>query len=83
MPRVAASLGFSGSLSITRNRYSNGHCMKSLARDGESEAGATAVTAATLAVTASPGPLSGPDSGLVPGPDSVLVSMSHDDTARH
>ena len=38
MPRVAAALGFSGSLSITRNRYSSGHCMKSLARDGDSDA---------------------------------------------
>ena len=37
VPRVAASLGFSGSLSITRNRYSRGHCMKSLARDGDSD----------------------------------------------
>lgn len=42
MPRVAASLGFSGSLSITRNRYSSGHCMKSLARDGESDPGGAA-----------------------------------------
>ena len=40
VPRVAASLGFSGSLSITRKRYSSGHCMKSLARDGDSDDGA-------------------------------------------
>ncbi len=39
VPRVAAALGFSGSLSITRKRYSSGHCMKSLARDGDSATG--------------------------------------------
>ncbi|CAM5664843.1 hypothetical protein SBADM41S_02195 [Streptomyces badius] len=39
MPRVAASLGFSGSLSMTRKRYSKGHCMKSLARDGDRDEG--------------------------------------------
>jgi hypothetical protein len=42
VPRVAASLGFSGSRSITRSRYSSGHCMKSLAREGERETGGVA-----------------------------------------
>ncbi|GHH47408.1 hypothetical protein GCM10018775_40110 [Streptomyces umbrinus] len=52
VPRVAASLGFSGSLSITRKRYSNGHCMKSPAREGDNEAGGTAtVTRAGSAAT--------------------------------
>ncbi|GHI21986.1 hypothetical protein Shyd_33570 [Streptomyces hydrogenans] len=40
VPRVAAALGFSGSRSITRNRYNRGHCMKSLAREGDSDMGA-------------------------------------------
>ncbi|CAM5239045.1 hypothetical protein STENM327S_01780 [Streptomyces tendae] len=39
VPLVAASLGFSGSRSMTRNRYRSGHCMKSPAREGESEVG--------------------------------------------
>ncbi|WP_405699062.1 hypothetical protein OHA99_29875 [Streptomyces coelicoflavus] len=49
MPLVAASLGFSGSRSMTRNRYSSGHCMKSPAREGESEAGAVATDAGETA----------------------------------
>lgn len=56
VPLVAASLGFSGSRSMTRNRYSSGHCMKSPAREGESEVGAVATgageTAAAVASTA-------------------------------
>ncbi|GLY31823.1 hypothetical protein Kisp02_51880 [Kineosporia sp. NBRC 101731] len=38
MPRTAAELGASGSRSMTRKRYSSGHCMKSEARDGLSAA---------------------------------------------
>ncbi|GAA0675931.1 hypothetical protein GCM10009548_52290 [Streptomyces malaysiensis subsp. malaysiensis] len=41
MPRVAAALGFSGNLSITRKRYSSGHRMKSAAREGDNEAAGT------------------------------------------
>ena len=36
VPRAVACVGGSGSRSITRNRYSSGHVMKSAARDGDS-----------------------------------------------
>lgn len=81
VPLVAASLGFSGSLSITRNRYSSGHCMKSLAREGDSEAGARATAAAgTPSAGTPPSVAAAASSGTAP---SVLVSMTTDLTARH
>jgi len=40
VPRAVAVVGGSGIRSITRNRYSSGHVMKSDARDGESAEGA-------------------------------------------
>src|SRR5690606_11943478 len=84
VPRVAASLGFSGSRSMTRNRYSSGHCMKSLARDGDSEAGGSAAAPLTAAASAAaPGGASGAGGvrSATAGPlsgragSSVLVSM--------
>lgn len=98
VPRVAASLGFSGSRSITRNRYSSGHCMKSPAREGDREAGATAVDAAMAvvamvstaasAVAAVGSAVTGCSTSAVSPPvaamtPSVLVSMTTDHTARH
>ncbi|CCB77853.1 exported protein of unknown function [Streptantibioticus cattleyicolor NRRL 8057 = DSM 46488] len=53
VPRVAAALGFSGSLSITRNRYSSGHRMKSAARDGDSDAGGGGAIGSVTAVSVS------------------------------
>ncbi len=87
-PRVAASLGFSGSRSITRNRYSNGHCMKSLAREGDNDAGAMATRSTTptvpgSTVTAAARSAAAPSSPAVPATPSALVSMPTDLTARH
>ncbi|GAA4666825.1 hypothetical protein GCM10023324_17560 [Streptomyces youssoufiensis] len=56
MPRVAAALGFSGSLSITRKRYSSGHRMKSAARDGDSDDDSGARDAARPAFSVVPMP---------------------------
>ena len=39
VPRAVAVVGGSGSRSITRNRYSSGHVMKSAARDGDNALG--------------------------------------------
>ncbi|GGU55209.1 hypothetical protein GCM10010274_50180 [Streptomyces lavendofoliae] len=78
MPRVAAALGFSGSLSITRNRYSSGHCMKSLARDGESDAGGRGPGAPPP-----PGPAGGLAEAEGLGELDGLVVMVPNPTARH
>ena len=83
MPRVAAALGFSGSLSITRKRYSSGHCMKSLARDGDSATGGRAgsPTCGSAPAVSTPDP---PCPLCVPAPAcSVLHPMPQNPTARH
>ncbi len=59
VPRAVAWVGGSGSRSITRNRYSSGHVMKSAARDGESAgpagvSGGTSTWASTISSTLEP-----------------------------
>ncbi len=73
VPRVAAALGFSGSLSITRKRYSNGHRMKSPARDGDSAMGRSADTART-----SPDGACGVFSMLLPMPQTLRPPTDND-----
>ncbi len=78
---------------MTRNRYSNGHCMKSPAREGESEAGAMATGTGAGTAAAAGSTVASPWSATVAagraGPpassatSSMLVSMPTDLTARH
>ncbi len=74
VPRVAASLGFSGSRSITRNRYSNGHCMKSPAREGDKEVGAVALRSSPVPAGAGTG--TGAVSGAACSTGSVAAGIA-------
>jgi hypothetical protein len=55
VPRAVAVVGGSGILSITRNRYSSGHVMKSAARDGDSADGGSPAGPKSAGSGTSPG----------------------------